>query len=210
VKLRHEAAVGALAFSPDAATLASGGHDSNLKLWDVHAALSGESRRVLHRQPAGVTAVTYVADGASIVTGHANRILRLLDAATGRLQATLRGPEALVSLLCVAPDGRRLAVVSHDKTIRLFDIASRTQVCVMSAQQRKPTSALSFFADSRHLASVAQDNSVQLWDLDTRATLAALWGPSEENYTGLALFGGGDHIAVALSDGRIRLWAPAS
>jgi WD40 repeat protein len=48
--------VGALAFSPDGSALASGGMDSNLKVWDVRAALAGEARRELHRQPGGVTA----------------------------------------------------------------------------------------------------------------------------------------------------------
>ncbi len=210
VKLRHEASVGALAFAPDAATLATGGLDSNLKLWDVTAALAGEARRTLHRQPAAVTALAYTSDGASIATGHANRIVRVQAADSGRLQATLRGPEGAVCGLCLAPDGRRLAVVSHDRTIRIFDVAERQQVSVMAGQQRKPTSALSFFGDSRHLASVAQDNAVQLWDVDARATLAVLWGPAEEVYTGVALFGHGDHIAVALADGRVRVWVAES
>src|SRR5262245_11277494 len=57
VRLRHDAMVGALAFSPDGSTLASGSMDANLRLWDVGAALAGEARRELHRQPSGVTAV---------------------------------------------------------------------------------------------------------------------------------------------------------
>ncbi|MBI3932905.1 MAG: serine/threonine protein kinase [Acidobacteria bacterium] len=209
VKLRHDASVGAVGFSPDAAVLATGGMDATLKLWDVHAAMAGEAVRQLHRQPSPVTALTYAGAGAWIVTGHVNRILRVLDAGSGRLKATLRGPEALVSLLCPAPDERRLVVASHDRTLRVFDLVSQNQLCVMSGHKKPPTS-LSFFADGRHLATVAQDNAVQLWDLETRSTLAALWGPAQESFTGVALFGGGDHIAVALSDGRIRLWGPAS
>ncbi|PYQ17038.1 MAG: hypothetical protein DMF79_17925, partial [Acidobacteria bacterium] len=71
VRLRHEGVVGALGFSPDGSTLASGSTDSNLRLWDVGTALAGESRRVLHRQPAGVTALTYAGGGDWILTGHA-------------------------------------------------------------------------------------------------------------------------------------------
>jgi serine/threonine-protein kinase len=208
VKFRHDAAVGAVAFSPDGAVLATGGMDSNLKLWDVGAALSGESRRALHRQPSAVTALCFADGGSCLVTGHANRILRVLEATTARLQATLRGPEALVSLLCPAPDGTRMAVASHDKTVRLFDLKARSELFAMTGHKKTPT-ALSFFADGNHLASVALDNSVQLWDLEARSTLAALWGPSDESFAGVALFGDGDHIAVALADGRIRLWGPA-
>jgi hypothetical protein len=209
VKLRHDALVGALAFSPDGSTLATGCMDSSLRLWDVGAALAGEARRELLRQPAGVTALAYAGGGEWLVTGHVNRILRMLDATTGRLLATLRGPEALVSLLCLSPDGHHLAVASHDRSIRLFDLATREQVAVV-AGHRKPATSLSFFADGTHLATVAQDNSVQLWDLEAHAPLAALWGPAEESFTGVTLFGGGHHIAVALGDGRIRVWGPTA
>jgi hypothetical protein len=207
VRMRHDAHVGALAFSPDGRTLASGGMDSSLKVWDVHGACAGDPRRELYRQPSGVTAVSYAARGSLIVTGHVNRIVRVQDARSGRLISTLRGPEALVSLLCLAPDGKRLAVASQDRTIRVFDLESREQVGLLQGH-RKPATSLAFFGDGVHLATVALDNAVQLWDLEAQSALAALWGPSQDSFAGVALFGGGDHIAVALADGRIRVWGP--
>jgi predicted Ser/Thr protein kinase len=209
VSMRHDALVGAVAFSPDGRTLATGGMDSSLKLWDVRAAMAGEARREMLRQPSGITALSYAGEGAWLITGHANRVLRVHDARTSRLMATLRGPEGAISLLCAAPDGRRLAVVSQDRAIRLYDLVSRSELFVMSGH-KKPAAGLSFFPDGMHLATVALDNAVQLWDLDSRSSLAALWGPSDESFAGVALFAGGDHIAVALSDGRIRLWGPAA
>jgi len=209
VKLRHDAVVGTLTFSPDGSTLATGSVDSNLRLWDVGAAFAGEARRELHRQPAGVTAVAYAGGGDWIITGHSNRVLRMLDARKGRLLASMRGPEALVSLILPSPDGQHIAVASHDRSIRLFDLASREQMAVVGSHKR-PTTSMCFLADGTHLASVAQENVVQLWDLEARTPLAALWGPSDVTFVGIALFGAGDHIAVALGDGRIRLWGPAS
>jgi WD40 repeat protein len=209
VRLRHEAIVSAVAFSPDGRFLASGGLDSNLKIWEVPAALAGEARRELHRQPAGVTAVCWAAGGKAIVTAHGNRVLRLQDAATGRLLATLRGPEGGINLLALHPDERRLAVASQDRTLRFFDLTSRSQVLQLALPHRKPMAGLCYFPGGEHLASVAQDNAVQLWDLAASAPLAALWGAQTDAFVGLALFGQGDHLAVALGDGRIRLWGPA-
>ena len=207
VKFRHEALVGAVAFSPDGQTLASGGMDSNLKLWNLPAALAGESRRELHRQPAGITSLCYAGTaGEWIVTGHANRILRLAEARSARLLATLRGPEAQVNLLSTAPDRKRFAAASHDRTIRLFDADSREQLFVVPGHRTKPTTSLAFFPDGRHLASVALDNSVQLWDLESQSPSAVLWGQANEGFSAVALFGGGDHVAAAMSDGRLRLW----
>jgi eukaryotic-like serine/threonine-protein kinase len=209
VRLRHEGVVGGLAFSPDGSTLASGSMDSNLRLWDVGTALAGEARRELHRQPAGVTAVTYAAGGDWILTGHSSRILRLLDARTGRLVASMRGPEAQVSLLCLSPDGRHVAVAGHDRVIRLFDLATRGQTAAFPPLRRTCT-ALSFLSDGSHLASVSQENSVQLWDLESGTPRAALWGQAGESFVGIALLASGDHLVVALADGRIRVWGPGA
>jgi fructose-1,6-bisphosphatase/inositol monophosphatase family enzyme len=207
VKLRHDAMVGALAFSVDGSVLATGGMDSTLKLWNVEAALSGEARREMCRQPAGVTALCYTADGEAIVTGHANRVMRLIDAASTRLLATLRGPESKITLLVPHPDGRLLAVASQDRTVRLFDVPKREQVLALPPH-RKPASSLCFFPGGQHLATVALENAVHLWDLAAGDALAALWGRQDEVFSSLALFGGGEHLVVALADGRLRVWGP--
>jgi eukaryotic-like serine/threonine-protein kinase len=207
-RLRHDALVGALAFSPDGATLATGSVDSTLRLWDVGAALAGQARRELHRQPAGVTALTYAGGGDWILTGHANRVLRLQDARSGRLLATLRGPEGLVSVLVLAPDGLHVAAASHDRSIRVFDLATREPAALLEGL-KKPAVSLAFLPDGEHLISVGLDNSAQLWDVHEEKQRAALWGLSGESFAGVAVFRGGNHITVALADGRMRVWGPA-
>jgi serine/threonine protein kinase len=207
-KPRHDQMVGSLAFSPSGHELASGGMDSVVKVWEVEPMRLGEARRRLIRQPAAVTALAYVGGGQWLLTGHSNRLLRLLEAGSGRLVATLRGPEAPVSVLCPAPDGRHVAVGSQDRTVRVFDLEQRSAVAVLAAQRKPPTSVC-FFPDGEHLVSVALDNSVQLWHLHSPEPLAHLWGPAAEAFTGVTLYAGGDHMAVALADGRIRLWGPA-
>ena len=208
VRLRHDESVGTLAFSPDGATLATGSLDANLRLWDVGAALAGEARRELVRQPSGVTALAWAGGGEWILTGHSARVLRLTDPYRSRLLATLRGPEALVSLLALSPDGRHIAVASHDRTVRLYDLATREQSALLTGL-RRPATALCFLADGGYLATVCQENAVQLWDLETGSASTTLWGPPDEVFVGLALFGESNQLAVALADGRIRIWGPA-
>lgn len=207
-KLRHEEMVSCLAFSPDGKTLASGGTDTNLKLWEVGGCQSGDPRRELYRQPSAITALAYAGDGKRLVTAHTNRILRVLEAATVRLTATLRGPEAPVTLVRVDPAGRRLAAASQDRLLRVFDLENQASP-ISLGPFRKPLTSACFFADGRHLVTVGLENVVQIWDLDSRAVMASLYGTAEEAFVGVALHGDGEQLAVALADGRIRLWGPA-
>ncbi len=208
VRMRHDEAVSALAFSPDSATLATGSLDSNLRLWDVGAALGGDARRELLRQPAAVTALAWTGGGEWILTGHSSRVLRLIDPQRARLLATLRGPAAQVTQLVLSPDGQHMAVASRDRTIRLIDLASREETATLALQ--RPASSMCFLADGAFLATVSLGNAVRLWDLESRAASAALWGPRDESFVGVSLYGEWNHIAVALADGRIRLWGPTT
>jgi len=208
VKLRHEEMVSCLGFSPNGATLASGGTDTNLKLWEVAGCEAGDSRRELYRQPSPVTALTYSEDGKRLVTAHTNRVLRVLDAATVRLTATLRGPEAPVNLLRLDPRGERLAAASQDRLLRIFDLTGGGAP-VSLGPFRKPLTSACFFPDGRHLATVGQENVVQIWNLDTRTSLASLYGAAEDAFVAVSLYGATGQLAAALADGRTRLWSPA-
>jgi WD40 repeat protein len=174
----------------------------------VGAALGGDARRVLLRQPTAVTALAWTGGGEAILTGHTSRVLRLLDPVRGRLLATLRGPTAQVTQLLLSPDGQSMAVASRDRTIRVIEIETRQETATLALP--RSSSALCFLSDGGFLASVGLGNSVQLWDLETREPAAALWGPTGESFIGLALYGELNHLAVALADGRIRIWGPSS
>jgi len=114
-----------------------------------------------------------------------------------------------VSLLVLSPDGRYMAVASQDRTVRLYDLATREQSALLTGM-RRPATALCFLADGGYLATVCQENAVQLWDLETRSPGTTLWGPADDVFVGLALFGESNHLAVALADGRIRIWGPTT
>jgi WD40 repeat protein len=206
VRMRHDGAIGDVVFSPDGAILVSGAHDATIKFWDVRAAWTGDARRVLYRQPSAISALAFAGGSTWLVTGHVNRVLRVLDVASGRLVATLRGPESAITQIRTSPDGRAIAVASQDRFVRVFDLAEKRQITSVESP-RRPPSGIAFFGSSSALASVAHDNVLNLWDLDRGGLLASLWGAKQERFVSVFLPEEETSVAVLLADGRIRLWS---
>ncbi len=117
--LKELSSIWGVAFSPDG-TLAVGGDDGSIGLWDV---ANGHLKATLTEHTAWVESVAFSPDGSLLASGSGDSTVRLWDISTGQSIATLTGHTSWVRSVAFSPDGSLLASGSGDGTVRLWEIA---------------------------------------------------------------------------------------
>ena len=81
----------------------------------------------------------------------------------------LRGHESLsqVSSLAFSPDGKTLAIGSHDKSIRLWDTSTWKAIGEPLRGHEGWIMSIAFSPDGKTLASGSDDETIRLWDVST-------------------------------------------
>ena len=72
-----------------------------------------------------------------------------------------------------SPDGKTLASASEDKTVILWDVASRKPLGEPLKGHQDAVSSVAFSPDGKTLASASEDKTVILWDVASRKPWAS-------------------------------------
>ena len=198
----------AVAFSPDGQTVATGGADGNVRLWDT--ATEQEIGPPMSSDAKPVAAVAFSPDGTLVAAGSADGNVQLWDTATEQEAGTaLVAGAAEVDALAFSPDGKLLATGGQDGAVRLWDVATGSQVGTTMATG-DAVSALTFGTGGTTLASAESDGATELWNVTTQTqTGAALTVQGSAGVSALAFSPAADALATGNGNGSIQLWNPA-
>jgi RNA polymerase sigma factor (sigma-70 family) len=176
-----------------------------------------------------VQSVAFAADGKTLASGHADGMVHLWHADTGKEMGVLKQPPTPVMGLAFSSDGKVLAtrgggVVFQDNSIRLWEVstgrerhrfgASRSEFVPSFEGSPGWAFRLAFSPDGKLLASGAgdvasRDNLVRFWDVATGKELRQCRG-----HTAIircfAFASDGKTLASGSADRTVRLWDPAT
>ena len=196
--------------SGDGKYLATSVEDGRIFTWDLESGLPLWTNRV-DSNPANALAFSpdnrLLALSAGLYNGGTwNGGTWLLDLGSGR--AELLSPDYCGTRDCAdlafARDGKLLAGVGPDYTVRIWDVETRKLRSVL----RGPTwhiTTMAFSPDGRLLAGGANDNTARLWDVATGAPVAVLTG-HKTGIVQLAFTPDGRTLATSGSDRTVRFW----
>jgi WD40 repeat protein len=198
-----------LAFSPDGATLATGG--SEVRLWELR------TRRVRCRLPdmpgcMTIDVVLFSPDGKTLATSctgdeYNTEEVRLWEASSCRsLGGTLRGHGRGPRALAFSPDGKKLAAGAYpSEEVLLWDVQRRRRIAAFGAT-RSEIASLAFSPDGSLLAGGDEGGRIRLWRIEMNEVAAELEGHEHDDVFAAAFSADGRTLLSASHDGTVRVW----
>lgn len=142
-------------------------------------------------------------DGSLLAVGSGRRI-HLLSAESWDEVGLLSGHSNNVYALAFTPDGRRLVSGSRDRTLRIWDLASRTSIATLAGHSDE-IFAVAVSPDGRRIVSGGRDAMIRVWDARDHFEITQLPGHASYIYC-LAFSRDGRLLVSGGGDETVRLW----
>ncbi len=211
-------AIASLAFSAHARLLAAGtGDNYNTSkpgiaiVWEVDTNIA----KTYRGHSAAVRAVAFVPGGEFLVSGSADKTVRLWDCATDQSRLILKKPSrGRMFAVAVSPDGTRVVTGGEGAStgsageVDLWDAVLRKHIRVLRGHT-SDVDAVAFYPDGSILSG-SRDGTVRLWHSDSGKTRAILKTEPRFDVHALAVDPARHRLAagggVVNSGGAIQIW----
>ena len=163
-----------LALSPDETTIACGGENKTIQLWNKN---KDTELTTFSGHNAWVTTLAFAEDRKTLASGDAGKVIKIWDLESQKERVTITGHNSIVSALTFAPKGTPLygmclASGSADGTIRFWNPHNGKELALFTTGHTEFIKSIAFSEDDSTLTTAAFNGTVEIWDLTTNQKLS--------------------------------------
>lgn len=222
-KLEHPSnKVWSIAFSPDGSRLVAGLRSRAVSIWDLNtrtvvgvrttsrlpSLLKRLAKKMAHKHDLNVhtwtvLSVAFTASGTYVVSGSADRTIRIWNAATGESVAAFRCSSGVFGT-ALSPDDSRLVAGLASGRIQVWDMSLRRDHGAARDSHIGLIFSVVFSPDGTRVATGSDDNTARLWDVRPGRCTTTL--AHEKWVTCVQFSPDGARLASGSDDAVIRIW----
>jgi WD40 repeat protein/mono/diheme cytochrome c family protein len=223
----------AMAFLPDGKLIVAGGRpgqEGDLRVYNIDAgtpkkfgndlAIDGVNDKAVFLKDYiqvedSLFALAISKDGKKLATGGTDRIVRVFDVASGKLEHAIENHADWILGIAFTPDGKSLVTASRDKTAKVWDLENKESLLTFPDHQNIVNN-VAMTPDGTFGLSAGEDGSIRIWQATDKSKQI---GKATKSMTGhgkavfrLASYSDAKNpmIASCSADMTVRLWNPVA
>jgi WD40 repeat protein len=153
-------------------------------------------------------AIAISPNGKMLATTEIGPVVRVWEAATGKLLHELRGHTRSIADIAFSPDGKILASAGFDKSVRLWNIEKEEAQLQLDQVTEQITSVV-FSPDGTLIAGGCQDATIRVWGAHTGKEKRQIKGHGS-SVTSIVFSMDGKMLASGSTDNTVGMWETAT